>query len=407
MATRKIPSDIFKAKAIGEFKPIFSKSKLGLKLVTEFPGNPFPDGRTRVSVGSVAVFSHFPAAPVNPDLTIYFTWFNEDVDGLAIGSSGSLTRSFLSDSVSRLGVGSYSLIKSVVFVSDNAISRIQIRSRGDIYAELCKANWVKWSDIGSLNFTISKSNVAGERPLDWKGFVYHLKKLKSKVVAYGQGGVSFLIPVDNVYSLQTIYRVGVKNKGAVAGNEDIHFFVDSLNQLWKLDQDLERLDYSEYISNMTDSIILSYDIENRLLYICDGIVGYVYGVDTKSLGLGPANITGIGSLYIVSSDNIEIPLFEICTDIYDFGTRKSKTIQSVEVGSNLTNHLYVSVDYRTNHQSDFKQISWFLVNPDGKAYPKCYGVEFRFRIKSLIYEQFKLDYIRVKGYINDLRDKTI
>lgn len=270
-----------------------------------------------------------------------------------------------------------------------------------------KANWVKWSDIGSLNFTISKSNVAGERPLDWKGFVYHLKKLKSKVVAYGQGGVSFLIPVDNVYSLQTIYRVGVKNKGAVAGNEDIHFFVDSLNQLWKLDQDLERLDYSEYISNMTDSIILSYDIENRLLYICDGVIGYVYGVDTKSFGLGPANITGIGSPYFVSSDNIEIPLFEICTDTYDFGTRKSKTIQSVEVGSNLTNHLYVSVDYRTNHQSDFKQISWFLVNPDGKAYPKCYGVEFRFRIKSLTYEQFKLDYIRVKGYINDLRDKTI
>ena len=39
------------------------------------------------------------------------------------------------------------------------------------FAEAVKANWVKWSDIGYLDFTVGKDNVAGERPLDWNGFV--------------------------------------------------------------------------------------------------------------------------------------------------------------------------------------------------------------------------------------------
>ena len=32
-----------------------------------------------------------------------------------------------------------------------------------------KRNWVKWSDIGHLDFTIWKDNVAGERPMDLDG----------------------------------------------------------------------------------------------------------------------------------------------------------------------------------------------------------------------------------------------
>ena len=152
------------------------------------------------------------------------------------------------------------------------------------------------------------------------------------------------------------------------------------------------------------TVILSLDKEQELLYITDGTYGFVYSINDKSFGSVPANITGIGTqssvLKVVSDGTITTPSFEICTDVYDLGSRKPKTIQRVELGTSLTEFLQVSVDYRKNYKEDFKQIGWFIVNHDGRAYPKCYGVEFRFRVKSTIYEYFELDYLKVRGHIH-------
>jgi len=266
------------------------------------------------------------------------------------------------------------------------------------------SNFVKWSKVGYLDFTIDESNLAGERPMDWKGSVYDIRKLADSLVVYGTNGVTMMKPSGVHWGMNTIYRIGVKNKGAVSGDESVHFFVDKLGQLWQLGQQLEKLDYSEFIGSMTGTIVLSYDIEKKILYICDGTEGYVYGVETRSFGEGPVNITGLypqgGTLYVVSDGAISTPKFEICTDIYDFGTRKPKTIQSIEVGSNLTEHLYASVDYRISYRDSFRQIGWHLVNPQGKAFPRCYGVEFRFRLKSDIYEYFEVDYLKLRGHIH-------
>ena len=272
-----------------------------------------------------------------------------------------------------------------------------------ITIEAMRANWVKWSKIGFLDFTIDQSNVAGERSVDWKGWVYAIKKLGNRVIVYGQNGVSIFKASDVYYGMETIYRIGLAGKGAVAGDDSVHFFVDTYGRLFRLDDKLVKLDYSEFLSLMNEPV-LSYDKVNDLLYICDGIVGYVYGVKTGSLGQGPVNITGIdsqsGDTYVVSPSAIVTPKFEICTDIYDFGSRKLKTIDIIEVGSNLTDDLHASVDYRVSYRDNFTQIGWFLVNPDGKAFPKCYGVEFRFRLKSFIREYFELDYLRIKGNIH-------
>jgi len=127
------------------------------------------------------------------------------------------------------------------------------------FASVTKKNWLKWSDVGSVNFTIGRSNVAGERPLDWNGFIYSVKKLRNKVVAYGENGVSFLTPAGGAYGLDTIYRVGLKGKHAVTGDDSKHFFVDNSGQLWKVSAELELLDYSEYLSSLNASIVMSYD----------------------------------------------------------------------------------------------------------------------------------------------------
>lgn len=270
----------------------------------------------------------------------------------------------------------------------------------DICTQGLKSNWVAWSNIGQMDFTIGRDNVAGERPMDWKGWVYCVKKLGGRVVSYGENGVSLLPPSSVAWGMQTIYRVGLKSKLAVAGDENIHFFIDNKDQLFSLSDGLQKLDYSEYLSVLT-SPVLMYEIESGLLYICDGTYGFVYSHADKSLGEGPVNLTGIapqgGTLYVAAPANITIPAFEICTDIYDLGSRNCKTIQSVEFGTDLDQTLYGSIDHRKNTGDDFLQSPWKEVHENGVLWQTVFGREFRFWLKTEEWEFFELDYIKVNG----------
>jgi hypothetical protein len=269
------------------------------------------------------------------------------------------------------------------------------------FASPAKLNWLKWSDVGSLDFTVSKSNVAGERPVDWKGYVYAVKKLSGKIVVYGENGISLLVPAGAVFGLDTIYRIGLKGKHAVAGDETKQFFIDKNGQLWKLSDSLKLLDYSEYLSGLNAHVVMSYDNQNNLVYICDGFLGFVYDVATGNLGKCPPNITGIGFqggvTYVTASETIITDPFEICTDVYDLGNRAAKTVFSLEFGTDLTSGLYAAIDWRRDKAGSFTQTPWYIVSPHGRVFITTWGREFRIRAKILTYEYFELDYIKVNG----------
>ena len=358
-------------------------------------------GPIEVTLSYYAVTSSFPAIPEVPNPALDQSGSAPPIE-ITLGIEGEANWVGLDAGAIDIVIGIEGTGINGAYVDAGAID-ITIGIEGDVLLDHEDCNWIKWSKIGQLDFTRDESNEAGKRPLDWKGCIYHIGKLVDKVVAYGENGVTILKPSGIFYGMETIYRIGLKNKGAFAGSDGRHFFVDKLGQLFQLDNKLTKLDYKEFISPM-GTVILTYDKEKELLYICDDTYGFVYSVDSKSLGKCPANITGIGSqggtLYVTSDAAIVTPKFEICTDVYDLGVRKQKTIQRVEVGTNLTDFLYMSVDYRVSYKDDFRQIGWFLVNPDGRAYPKCYGVEFRFRLKSTIYEYFEIDYLRVRGHIH-------
>jgi hypothetical protein len=269
-----------------------------------------------------------------------------------------------------------------------------------------RKNWVKWSNIGSVDFTIWKDNVAGERPIDWSGWVYAVKKLANKIVVYGQNGVTLLTPLNNFWGMITISHLGLLYKGAVCGTDFVHFFIDKQGKLCRLDEKIEVFGYEEYLSTLGPSVVMSYDELNQLIYICDGLIGFVYSVRSNSLGQGPVSVTGIGvqdnELYIVSSTpTITIEPFELCTDIHDFGNRKNKTITSLMIGTDVTQTLYAAIDYRNDKSAAFASTPWVRVNPNGIANLPCFGVEFRFKLKLLTYEQFELDYIRVNGVVHN------
>jgi hypothetical protein len=358
--------------------------------------------------------SHTPPAAINPALNIYIAATSLDLVVEVLGTW--LNVGVIADPIEVVVTIPGTMVIGKLFSNSALIAITVSMGSPEIVTVGVKKSWVKWGNIGNLDFTIWKDNVAGERPLDWKGWVYAIKKLGNKVIVYGEGGVSVLAPAGNTFGLFSAYKVGLKGKHAVAGDDKIHFFIDAAGVLFSIGEIAmksslfessiipERLDYSEYLSLMNNPV-LSWDALNKLLYICDGLSGYVYSPDDKSLGSGPNNITGIGSqggtFYVTASAAIVTPIFEICTDIYDMGSRKNKTISTVELGTDVTGDLWVALDYRMDKAAAFKTLGWHKVSPNGVTNIPCYGVEFRVRVKRTTYEYFELDYIRVNGIVHD------
>lgn len=275
---------------------------------------------------------------------------------------------------------------------------------GDLLLEALKENWVAWSNVGSLVFTKTRDNVAGSRPLDWKGLVYNTRKLGNSIIAYGENGVSVLTPVGKLVGENVIHRIGLIGRDAFAGNDSVHYFIDNLGALYRLTGDgLKILDYREYLSGLTDPV-LTLDNSTNLLYICDGTSGYVYSPDSKSLGEGPINVTGMGYqsgvLFVASPAAVSIPAFEIWTDINDLGTRKGKSIQSLDIGVDIAGTLQAAIRIRQDKASAFSQTGWQVVDPRGQVFIPSWGIEFQFGFKADVYEYFEIDYFNVIGEIN-------
>lgn len=361
-------------------------------------------GDLEISLRVINILSRYPSAPrdttldrtvnaeqfplVELEVTVEGDYFNKAFDAGDIEIELSNTGSVIEGEVISLEPLEIAIsVSSLGTALDNALK-----------------GWVAWSKIGSLDFTIDQTNVAGKRPMTWKGRVLDILKLGSSVVVYGEGGVSLMSPNDIRWGLQEVHPFGIVSKGAVAGNSTAHYFIDTRHKLMELSESGPKvLDYSEFLGVLTNPI-LRLDEDSGFLYICDGTYGFVYSTQSQSFGSGPANLTGIGSqsgtLYTVGDGDIEIPTLYICTDIYDLGNRKPKTINTVEIGTNLATALQVMVESRAHNNREFIKSKWALVNPSGIAYIPCYGIEFRFHLRSYTYEYMEIDYLKVHGVIH-------
>jgi len=351
------------------------------------------------------VLSHIPG-PIDHDLD-YLLDISDDPIVITLSQEGS---------ISGMSSGDYSipitifiegsLVVGTVISCNPIVITLEVSPVAEMILQSNVCNFVAWSQIGHLNFDITKTNEAGKIVMDWRGCVNEILKLGNSAVVYGGDGVAILTPSQNKYGKQTIHRIGLLNKEAVAGTEYEHYFIDKKYRLHRITQQngLELLDYSEYLSLLTNPK-LALDISEKLLYICDNVYGFVYGTQTKSFGEGPINITGVGyqgtTLYVTSVGTIRIPKFHVTTDMYDLGTRKPKTVQEIELGTDLTVGLEAKIESRLSNKLPFISSRWVLVNPTGRAFLPCYGIEFKFHVRSFMYEYFELDYLTIKGTMHE------
>jgi hypothetical protein len=286
---------------------------------------------------------------------------------------------------------------------------------------------VMWSEIGSFDFEISKTNIAGSMQLGWDGVICKILQLGDQIIVYGSHGITALVPAKHGgYGKFQVSKIGIANPWAIDGSTAVHFFINANYEFCKLSKEgLQLMGYQEFMEGIGMTAVVTIDHLNELVYICDGRNrGYVYSIIDDCLSQGPYNITGAydegfgDGIYYVADGAIVWPDFGLKTDILDFGSRKYKTIHQVEVGfqsgdpetgitASTEFTLNVNVYSRSDtYLTDFISSPVIPTGPDGVADCRMFGKEFQIELSredeaDPLVDYFNIDWIRIRGIIHD------
>jgi hypothetical protein len=198
----------------------------------------------------------------------------------------------------------------------------------------CGANHVAWSRIGNADFAPSKANEANFTRMPFNGEVLKVKHLSDGVVCYGSDGVMLLMPLPNSPHVgrKHILNNGILSRHAVAGDDEVHLFVDRNYRLWKMARDMvpKRIGYKEFLEPLGVDLCVTYDNVLKRFYISNGVKSYcVTAFAMTEVFQSPTSVkNGFGFVYSTGDRRAFIETSE-----FDFGLPGLKSIETVSVSS--------------------------------------------------------------------------
>jgi len=257
------------------------------------------------------------------------------------------------------------------------------------------------SRIGALKWALAEDNEAFRRPTLSRGSVLQIIKIGKRAVIFSDSGIDYTEPVDLYWRYEHVSDHGLLSAWAITKTDESEaWFLDSRKRLIRLNVEGFHDCGCAHWFNEPD-YVLSWDATYGLIYISGRNEGFVYSPANRSLGTGLAGITGVSPDGLVVGHGDMIPGgFNICTSAYDLGSRSFKTVRSVEFSIHTSQFLEAAIDFKYRNDMDWRTTPWKRVNPSGVAYIPCYGLEFRFRLRSNTAQRVHLDQIRVIGTIH-------
>ena len=195
---------------------------------------------------------------------------------------------------------------------------------------------------------------------------------------------------------------------AIGGNENIHVFVDTDGNLWRIKKDfsIQKLGYREYMNLMTAAdIVVEHNPVLREFHISDDSYGFI--LTEKGLGKCYQEVTTVavdnGTSYGVFHDQSDAQA-RIITDTLDFGLRGLKTLQTVEVGGyHSSGTVSAYAQWRVDKTAALTTSPTVLVNPDGVSTLVVTADEFRVGLTYTSYSGVEVDYMNFKLKLSDKR----
>ena len=289
---------------------------------------------------------------------------------------------------------------------------------------------VAWGAIGQWEFRPDQNRTAGYIKMPWsdwdEGIVHKVAKLGNQVMVYGNGGRANLVPYSNSlatgFGLGPVQGTGISKGFHMAGDNQLHGFIDTNNEFWVVDGNLkfDKLGYKEWFTDLLAEntseaagtpMVVSYDKENKRFYIGGFSSGYVlteFGLYTThqsctSIGVYRGSVlTGFFKDLADYEGRIKI-------DDLDFKQRGMKTLDHVEYGITYTPSASETVTAGADYKYDFDEThrtgDWKRGNKQGMFYSGLTATDFRIKLKVSDYRDGdpKLDSVKARMKMVDKR----
>ena len=343
-------------------------------------------------------------------ITSSFYWF----DLVGTGSLGHGLAEVDTVLLPFIGIGTQ---RDPIIVAVQHFTLFALTGNMDMHIIPAGSHIMGWGKVGEARFILDRTNDAGFRPLEHPGEVLAMRQLGDRrIIIYASNGISTMVPVaapngTPTWHFETLSHLGIRWKDAVCGNRSQHYFLDAEGSLCRLsEQGIESLDYQEFLAPLDPPVLMFYDEFEGRVYISNKDYGFIYE-EGSGMGAGWGSLTGLVCLNptrrFLSHAPLDLPVFELVTNIIDFGYRGQKTLESVQLGTglNIVGSLSVAYDFRYDQDGRFwRTTHWQRVNREGVAYLKCAGIEFRIRVRSdMPMPGIDLDYINVQYKVTDRR----
>jgi len=288
------------------------------------------------------------------------------------------------------------------------------------FQELGERGTDRFGDLGHgstwpLIYDYLRLNQCGFMPMPWQGTVKVTKPIGKNFIVYGDGGVTALVsqpePVPT-YGLHHLLDVGIQGRGAVAGDDYGHVFLDDTGVLWEIGPDLvpKQLDHRYFLSGLSGTVVMTMNPQDREVFIGDGS-GDAYLLTKSGLAHATQHATSVyfeggtsnplKGIIVAASDTG----FEVATGEIDFGTRDLKTIRSIRISASSPENYTVYIEYRLEGTSNFSRSINYTPDENGFVQVMIPGVDFKLHVTASSYSGADLDYIDVEWDL--LGKKTI
>lgn len=279
-------------------------------------------------------------------------------------------------------------------------------------------NFVEWSNIGDVSFTIGDANVAGFRPMPWNGEVYDVRTLsygkdlygkeREYIMVYGDKGIAKLKPADIGFGFELEAKYGLLNRSAIGGSRTTHIFIDQFGYLRKVsEKGIELLGYQEYMAPMAseDIRIVYNDPENEFYISSDS---YAFVLSAAGLTQMDQRISGgftVGDDFVgIRSATVDDDITMV-SDVLDFNIRAIKTITYLQISckddADLSS-IEASAYWKTS-DTTWRQTPWRRVNKHGSVRIQASGVDFKIALRVKSYTTIAIDELLARWQVVDKR----
>lgn len=284
-------------------------------------------------------------------------------------------------------------------------------------------NYIFWSSFGSTDFPFALlhpkefveqeqlmdtllENTWGFYELPFRGDVLNMQVLGNQLYVFCSDGlVSFTMDeaVGNTLRPTGQQAIGLKQRGAVGGDNTSLVFIDRFDQLWKATgEGLRKLDFSDYMSQLTGEIYISKNPDEELFYIGDQhrsfcLINQSLTRVFQTVGSVSGAYTGLSGVPFQTAGRHA----GFKTDKIDIGMPSNKTLTGAFLSFNkyAPGSIAVSADVRGRK---VKRPTARL-NKEGYASTRLHGKNHQIEVKIDNFEDLLLDRIELKWQTDDNR----